>query len=216
MKFQKGEVILHQDDVPRCIYAVKKGVILVSNLTSHGDYRAISFELVDGIVPIGWIFSKTTKSLFYYSAHTDCELYAIDKASFLTQLVDNHAFTKSILNRMASSLVGARLRVDALEKPTARSKLLYMFRYMCLRYGTDIGKDTVRIEVPLTQQDVANYAGLTRETTSVELHKLKAEKVIRYEHMWYVVNTDKLNNVIEDEFNPGISIDTVSKLSEVL
>jgi CRP-like cAMP-binding protein len=58
----------------------------------------------------------------------------------------------------------------------------------------------VEIPLPITQQDVANFTGLTRETVSVELKKLATEKVVFSRNRNYVVLTDKLNELLDDEY----------------
>ena len=98
------------------------------------------------------------------------------------------------------------LAVKQAEKPTTSLKLLYMFRYFCLLYGKNTSPSHVRLLVPLTQQKIADHIGLTRETTNIELGKLKAKKIVSCKRGIYTVDTAKLNEQIEDEYNPGIAV----------
>lgn len=207
VKFSKGEIILHQDEIPRCVYSVKSGVVEETNITSCGCSQSISFEIIGDIFPKDWAFHKTDRTLFYYNAYTDCELYVINRDDFLTQLVYNIEFTNKMLKRMASTLIGARLQIDSLEKPNANLKLMYMFRYFCLMYGHDLKPNQVELLVPLTQQTIADHIGLTRETASIELNRLKARGIIiSCKQKIYVIDTEELAKQIEDEFNPGIYV----------
>ncbi|MDB5167370.1 MAG: hypothetical protein JWN26_515 [Candidatus Saccharibacteria bacterium] len=212
IKFAKGEVVFHQNEAPSCVYAIKNGVIKVSNISAEGDDQLISFEIIDDIVPICWAFSKTTKALFYYQAYTDCELYIMSKDAFESHSAENVGFANAMLSRQVGSYIGNMLQVDALEKTRAYTKLIYTFRYLCLRYGRDIKKDLVKIYVPLTQQEIANTTGLTRETTTLELKKLKEEKVISVRQKYYTVNTAKLDARIDDEYDPGITVNMLTKV----
>lgn len=206
IKFTKGETVFFQDETPKCIYIVKTGIVEIANSTSTGDSQSISFETVGDIIPKCWAFSKTTKTLFSYKAFTDCELYIIDKTNFIAQLTDNHEFANKVLGRAVSSLVGTRLHVEALEKPSANIKLLYMFRYFCLQYGEKVSENTVNIKLPLSQQDIADFSGLTRETTSKEIGILKNNKILVHKRKYYTIDIDKLNEAIDDEYNPGVSV----------
>ncbi len=212
VKFAKGEIILQQGEEPRYVYGIKSGVVKVSNLSAEGDDQLISFEIVDDILPLCWAFSTTSKALFYYQAYTDCELYTIDKSMFEDQLANNIAFTRAMLDRQVSSYIGNMLQVDALEKTRAYTKLLYTLRYLCLRYGRDVKTDLVKIFVPLTQQEIANTTGLTRETTTLELTKLRKQRIISVKHKYYTVDTAKLNTLIDDEYNPGITVNMLTKV----
>ena len=105
-----------------------------------------------------------------------------------------------------SSPLGARLKIDALEKPKANIKLLYILRYLCLAYGKKSNEDTVKIQVPLIQQQLADFAGFTRETATLLLNKLKIQKIISCDQKYYFVNIVELNNLIDDEYDPGLSV----------
>jgi CRP-like cAMP-binding protein len=207
LKVAKGDIIFQQSDIPTVGYAVKRGVIRVCNINASGAEKIISFKVTDEPLPICWLFSKTTTALFFYQAHTNCELYVIKKEDFNTHLHEDQDFGTAILDIMANAYVSANLQVDALVQTGASLKLLYAFRHLCLRYGKIIEEDRSRIQIPLTQQELANYTGLTRETTTLELNKLKAAGLVFYKHRYYTVNTKKVNDLIEDEYNPGVKSD---------
>lgn len=206
VKFSKGETIFLQGETPKNLYGIKSGVVEESNLTSDGNQQSIAFEIVGDIIPKSWAFSKTAKPLFDYTAFTDCELYVISKEDFLSQVAYNFDFTKKMLDRMVVSLMGARLKLDALEKPHASLKLSYTFLYLCYQYGTNVGTGIVMVQVPLTQQDLADFTGLTRETTNLELSKLKKGKVVVSDQKYYLVDIEKLNSKLDDDYEPGSSL----------
>lgn len=64
-------------------------------------------------------------------------------------------------------------------------------------------KHTVKILLPLTQQDLANFMGLTRETTSIELKKLQDQKILSYRQQKYTVHTNRLNELLDEEYDQG-------------
>jgi len=188
IKFAKGEIIFLQNQVPKCVYSIISGVVEESNSTSSGDYRSISFEIVGDILPKCCAFSKTNTTLFIYTAYTDCEMYVIDKEVFKAQLANDINFANKMLSRSTSSLLGARLKIDALEKPNATLRLLYMFRYLCLAYGKKSTDGFIKIQVPLTQQRLADFAGFTRETATLLLHKMKTQKIISSSEKYFYIN----------------------------
>jgi CRP-like cAMP-binding protein len=51
--------------------------------------------------------------------------------------------------------------------------------------------------LPLTQQDLANFLGLTRETTGVQLKALEQDGVLRYKRQRYMVNTSRLSAMVQ-------------------
>lgn len=205
-KYSKGEVIIQQGASPQCAYAVKRGIIKIYNLTVNGEEKSITYSLANEIFPVCWIFSKTKQALFYYQAYTDCELYVLNKESFEHHLRFNPRFTRALLDKQMNWYVNSVLQINALEQTKASNKLLHTFRNLCLRFGKDVRTDLVVIEIPLTQQELANLTGLTRETAAAELKKLKQQKVIVSNSKYYTVDTTLLNNLLDDEYNPGIYV----------
>ena len=183
-------------------------------MTSDGNKQSIAYEITGDIIPKSWAFSKTTKTLFNYTALTDCELYVISKDDFQSQIAYNLDFTKKMLDRTVVLLMGAKLKLDALEKPHAHLKLLYTFLYLCYQYGTKIGTDYVMIQVPLTQQDLADITGLTRETTNLELNKIKKDGIVNSDQKYYLVNIEKLNSKLDDNYKPDSSMSMLPHKNE--
>ncbi len=206
VKFSKGETIFLQGEIPKTLYSIKSGVVEESNLTVNGNQQSIAFEITGDIIPKSWAFSKTAKTLFDYTALTDCEMYVISKEYFQSQIACNIDFTRKILDRMVVTLLGAKLKLDALEKPHARLKLLYTLLYLCYQYGTNVVTGIIMIQVPLTQQDLADATGLTRETTNIEINKLKKEKVVTSDQKYYLIDIEKLNSKVDDAYEPGSSM----------
>ncbi len=202
-KVSKGEVILQQGETPEHGFAVKRGIIKITNVSGDGNEKIISFKITNDLFPVCWIFSKTNATLFYYQAHTDCELYTIDKEMIEHQLESEPEFVRSLLDKQVNDFISDSLQIDALAQSKASIKLLYMFRHLSLRFGRKMNNGFIRIQVPLTQSELASLTGLTRETTILELHKLKRSAVISSRHKYYTVNTDRLRNLIDDWYDPG-------------
>ena len=151
-----------------------------------------------------WIFGRSQTVLYYHQAHTDCQLYVIDRESILEHVAQNPSFSKYIFDTLVSAEMNRALQVEALEQSRAQLKLLYTFRHLALMNGVELKDGLVKINIPLTQQELANFIGLTRETTVLELRKLKRLMLIFREHKYYLVDTTKLDGLIDDEYDPGL------------
>ena len=205
IKIPKGEVILSQGDTPRYAYAIKSGYVKVCNVTHNGEEKILSFKTTEDIFPMSWIFSKTQQSLFYYCAHTNCVLYLVYKEAIQLQLKDDPLFARKVLNQHVNSHIHSDLQIEALEQSRASLKLFYTLRHLTLSHSNEIHSGFFRLTLPITQQDLANFTGLTRETIALELNKLKRESVIFLKNHIYTIHVAKLSEKIDDEFNPGIT-----------
>ncbi len=202
-KFLKGEIILCEGEVPPVVYVVKKGIVKNYNLTRDGQEKPIAFDLPLEFFPIGWAFNKLERCQYYYEAFTDCEVYCVTRDDLVHYVVDNPSVLKSTFNFFLTRYLNYHMRINALEQSKASDKVLNTLHFLCLRYGEDVKQDVVRIMIPLTQQDLANFMGLTRETTGIELKKLEKSGVLTYSRQNYIVRTDKLNTLLDDDYESG-------------
>ncbi len=204
--YKKGETILLQDQEPDMAYAVKVGSVRMYSLGSDGAVNSISFAVSGELFPMGWIFNKTRTTLFYYEAHTDCVVYLMDQQALLDAVDQNLALSRIFLDHQVNGYVGTSLQLKALGQPRANLKVIGMLHYLCLRYGKDVAPDRVRIAIPFTQDELAGLIGITRETTTNELLRLKAANVIVSKNKIYTVDTSKLEKLLDGDYDPGVTI----------
>jgi CRP/FNR family transcriptional regulator, anaerobic regulatory protein len=201
--FAKGEIILVQDEVPSTAYWIKQGVVKTYNLTRQGEEKPISFDIKDELFPVAWVFSKLPYSQYFYEAFTDCELYCVPKQLYIDFLRKNPNELFQVFDHFITRYMNYQMRINALEQSKASSKVLYTIHLLSLRFGKDHRENLVKVQLPLTQQDLANFMGLTRETTSMELKKLQDRGVIFYKNQNYSVKTDKLNELLDEDYSQG-------------
>lgn len=203
--FSKGEIILVEGEVPPYAYVVKRGVVKTYNLTAEGQEKPITFDMNNEIFPIGWVFSMIPSAQYFYEAFTDCEVYVIPREDLMQHLYSNTKAMQSLLETLVERHLQFQMRINALEQSKATHKVINTLHYLCLGFGKDVREHMVKVELPLTQQDLANFMGLTRETTGIELKKLEKQGIISYRRQNYIVRTDRLNEILDDEYDPGMS-----------
>ncbi len=211
--FEKGQLILCEGEVPASAYIVKTGIIKMYNLTSRGEEKPMALALAYDAVPFGWLFGKFKHAIYYYEAFTDTKAYVVPPEDYRNFILNNHDALQQAFHHTADMYIGSLMRINALEYSKASEKVVHMLHYLCFRYGRDVKEDVVKILIPLTHQDLANFLGLTRETTGIELKKLEKKGIITYNHQNYIVQTDKLNELLDEEYdlgrlsyNPNLSI----------
>lgn len=202
-RFEKGEIIVTQGEVPGCVYLLKKGVIKTYNLTSQGEEKPIAFNIMGDAFPEAWIFDKAKYAIYFYEAFTDCEIYCIPKNEYVAFLKGNPEALYAEYDRLVGKYMNDQLRVNALEQSKAAEKVLNTIHFLCLRFGREVKEHQVQILLPLTQQDLANFMGLTRETTGIELKKLQRKGILSYKKQNYIVHTDKLDDLLDEEYEIG-------------
>ncbi len=87
------------------------------------------------------------------------------------------------------------MRVGSLSQPSIHDKLVATLRYLGSRFGNGTTVDLHKIGLTLTHQDIAEMIGSTRETTSLELEKLRLLGYITYSRSCFVINTNELQSI---------------------
>lgn len=198
VRYKKGEIILFQDEVPRSAFAIKSGIVRAYTITSSYTERSISFSVKDEVLPVCWLFSKTDTTLFYYVAHVDCELYVVDREAFQRKVRESTSISYMLLARSIDAYVTKELQIASLEQLRAIDRILHTMSYLCSRYGLQLMDDVVRISIPLTQKDIASFAGLARETVATEISKISHKNIISRRSKFYTVNLTNLRAFIDD------------------
>lgn len=196
-KFDKDQILLVQDERPRDIFYVKSGFIKGYDINVDGIEQHIWLGAKADIIPYEWLFSAVDSTQLFYSAFTALEVYVVNRQELITFFTENPDVLLHVAHDLAAKLSELTDKLTATEKPKASEKIVYMLNILAKRFGdeNDAG-DKTQITVPLTQQDIANLLGLTRETVATELKKLKDKGYVYYDKWQFVVHTDKISELM--------------------
>lgn len=194
--FKQGEIILLSDIVPKHLYLIKTGYVRVYDITSDGDEKPVAFDAKGEIFPIAWVFGGIERTTYFYQALVDCELYEFTRKDFLEYLRLHPKVGTELYASMARRFASLQTRIYALGQSRATQKVLYTLLYLIDRFGKTTGQ-TVRLEIPLTQQELANFMGLTRETTNAELIALEKQKVLKRNGQFYTINRARFDKLLD-------------------
>lgn len=197
-KFSKGQPILEQGEKPQTGYVVKEGFVKTFDISPTGESLPLSFDHKYEILPIAWMFSHVSTAPYFYEAFTDCELWCVPREDFVNFLKDNANSQFLIFDFFINRyVVTQQMKMLSLEQAKATDKILYLLKFLTMRFGGGQQEGIVDIDVPLTQQDIASSAGLTRETASIELKRLEKLGIISYNRQEYKVDLSKLEDALE-------------------
>lgn len=199
--FARREVILQQGEMPEAAYILKRGIVKSYNLTPQGEEKPITFILKDEVFPLGFVLSRFETAQYYYEALTDCEVYMVPLEDYVRFLKTEPACLFELYRGLADRNVEYQMRINALEQSRASDKVLHTLHFLAHRFGKDVNQEIIRIELPFTQQDMANFMGIARETTAIELKKLERQDIIRYGHHTYTINMPRLVELVGEETN---------------
>lgn len=200
-RYARKRTILFQGETPQSVMLLQKGLVKVYGITSTGDQRTVTLLTEGDIFPMSWVFGKTAVCMYYYEAVTDCTVVLVTKEDYQAGLDADPALQKQIFDNYMSHYIGATMHVYALEQSHAQDKLVYILHFLVARFGEKMSDGRYVINLRLSHQDIAEMVGITRETTAVELHRLKEKKLIDYQKFTYIVDVPRLIRAVgSDEF----------------
>lgn len=209
MSFGAGSTILYQGEVPRSACVLVSGAVRVYAISSTGDEQIISFHVGGEFFPTPWIFKKAPSTVFFYETIAESTVAFVSRDQLISFLYGNQERINALVDYLTTNFAASEIRVNALEQPKARDKLLYTMYYLSQRYGRQLGSK-IYIPITLTHQNLAGMVGLTRETTAVELYKLKKLGVLDYKKQRYEVSHNKLLDYIDEDSFRSLSIKSLT------
>lgn len=197
-QYKSKQIVLYQGEAPRYAYYVASGVVRAYTVQQNGEEKIIDLYSEGDFIPFQWLYDVSTTSIFYYEAFTDVVAYSLAKDDIQDYISKNNVSQiKELIQRNSSLLI----RITSLEQTRAVDKIMLSLYYLIFRFGENAKNGEYKINIPLTQSDLARLIGLTRETTATELNRLKRKKIVSYKAKQYTVNRLNLERAMgEDAF----------------
>jgi CRP-like cAMP-binding protein len=128
-----------------------------------------------------------------------CKFYRLPRDVLFDAIQQSPAISSYMFEHYATSFIGSLLEINALEQSKGSEKIIHMLQYLLMRFPGKKEGDWHKIELRVTHQDLANMTGLTRETTSTELNKLRRKGIVEYANQHYSLNIPLLRSLLSSE-----------------
>ncbi len=205
-KYNADSTIINQGEVPKYACVLVEGLVSVFSISPQGDNQIVIYHVPGEFFPTAWIFGKSSNSLFFYEAVEDCTVAFIPREQLISFMLNKPEKMHAMLDYFTTNFAASMIRVNALQQPRARDKLLYTMYYLAQRYGNLSRGPHIRIPFNLTHQSLANLVGLTRETAATEMNRLKKEGILDYSSQTYTININKVLELIDEDSFKDINI----------
>lgn len=190
--FEKGQMILLKDEIPKGVYIIASGLVKTYTINESGEERLISIDSKGEDIPIGFTVGLITKSQYFYEAYRRCTLRVVPTTAYSRHLAENNESLLRRHVRITKILLSSLSRIEALEQSKASDKVAYTLLYIADKIGGRFLSNKTRLNLSITQQEIANALGLSRETTGIVLKKLELKNLLAHSRKSYVVYMEKL------------------------
>jgi len=173
-EFKNKQTVFLQEEESKNLYNITQGNIKIYKLLRDGRIQIIGF-----LYP-GDFFGSYKKGKYNYSAESigDVKLCVFKQEVLDNYLEKNMNLAKELLHMTSHELTLAQDRIGVLGKLNANQRMAAFFLNIS-KQRARIGWQDNPISLPMMRQDIADYLGLTLETVSRELTKLKTSNLIK-------------------------------------
>jgi CRP/FNR family transcriptional regulator len=171
----RGQCFIDEGEPASCFFNVTAGTAKLFKLLPDGRRQ------ITGFVGAGHFLGLAVSDIYAFSAEAiERVRYCKFQHARLRALLDDFPLMeKRLLEVAANELVAAQEQMLLLGRKTARERLA-SFVLMQSRQGMPCGHSRRRFTLPMTRSDIADYLGLTIETVSRTLTRLRVEGLIDF------------------------------------
>jgi CRP-like cAMP-binding protein len=174
-KYRKGQVLLLSGEKSQYVYHLLSGTVKQYDVSYRGDEVILNLFKPPAFFPMSGAINGSLNA-YILEAETDVEIRQAPVAHVVTFIKENPDVLYDLLSRVYRGLDGLLARMAYLMTGTASSRLMHELVIEGRRFGKPVaGGGSV---IALSEKDLGARAGLTRETVSREIGKLKKAGLI--------------------------------------
>lgn len=177
--YPKFEWVYQCEDPSQTMYLLLKGIIKIGN---HADDAR---EVIKSILNPGILFGElglvgeSKRQDFARVMNQEVHLVSIPVSAVKQLMQRNHALCLQLLETIGYRLRQVEKRMESLIFKDARARIIDFLKDSANQSGRRVGYETL-LKHCLTQQDIANITGTSRQTVTSVLNELRKENLIYF------------------------------------
>lgn len=191
-RLEPHQHLFHQGDNDRKIYKIESGLVRLYRLLSDGRRQIISLRFAGDVLG----FEAASERHCSAEAITHVRFRSLDQSSAYRRLRDEPALAPQLVSLLSKELENARGQIAVLNRRSAIEKLSAFILELHRRQ-----KNPPEIDLQLSRTDIADFLGLTIETVSRNLTKLRTKRIIQLPaiHKLVILDTERLEALAAGE-----------------
>lgn len=196
--FKKGEIICNEGHKSETLIIINEGKVKLSKLTKDGKEQIIHILSNGDFFGELNLFNDNESYNFSAYAISDVKICTLTKKKMDEILIENPNISLKILKEVTKRLAETETLAQNLATNDADIRIAHMILEFGEKYGIN-KKQSIEIKLPINREEMANYAGVTRETISRKLSKFEELNIIELvgNKMIIVKDEDALKELAE-------------------
>jgi CRP-like cAMP-binding protein len=174
---QRGTFLFQEGMEADELYIVMSGKIQISKITTDGRELSLRICGANDICGELTLFTDNPKYLLSARVLEEGEIVAIKKDVIESEIFQNPTLAFEFMKWMSDHFRKTQTKFRDLVLNGKKGALFSTLIRMTNSYGVE-KKEGILIDLPLTNQDLANFCGTSRESTNRILNDLKNDEII--------------------------------------
>lgn len=205
ISFKKDSQIIRAGEEPTGAFFLKKGYVKMSYIFENGVEIIFNIFKPGSLFPIIWVIGDV-ENLYYYQAMTDIDVIKSPKTEVIKLLDENPDILFNLTRRLVIGFDGLLINLRHILFGNSVVRVSSALYIMAKRFGKKKQGGKVLVDIKLTHQDIASLSGISRETASIAIKKLKRNGVVSQKRGYFFVNDiKKLEESLTEVLNVSIS-----------
>lgn len=184
----KKQMVQCSDDRFRpLVNVIKSGYVKRYTINNDGSIATQAIYGPNDVFPLSLIYEKLLNQnlyagpeVIYYETLTKAEIYSCETISLKEYIENEPAIYHDILVEIGVRTMSNIQRLENISLRSSIKRVAHQLVFLARQFGehSTTSVNSVKLSVPLTHQDIADILSLTRETVSVNMHRLKKLKLL--------------------------------------
>lgn len=178
-EISKFSSIYEEGMAPNEIYFLLEGIVKIG--THSDDGREAIKYILHPMAMFGemGLMGQEERMEFARSMNEDTYCLVVKVSDFKKLMRQNPLLSQQMLERVGKRLMRVEQRLESLIFQDARTRIIEFLKENALQRGRQVGYEML-FKHCLTQQDIANITGTSRQTVTSVLNELKKENLIHF------------------------------------
>lgn len=185
--YKKGEILIRAEEDPPGIFYLTRGKIRQYFISTNGTELVVNIFKPISFLPMSWAINSTNNK-YFFEAITDLEVYIAPRNDTIRFIKENPDVLFDLIRRVYKGTDGILNRMTHLMSGNAYARIITEIIIQSERFGI-YENDDIRLNI--SEAELAALSGMTRETVSREIKKLKDKNFVSYNAHELIVHSLK-------------------------
>lgn len=187
--YKKGEILVRADEDPSGIFYLTEGIVKQYAISARGEELIVNLFKPFAFFPMSWAINQTPNA-YYFEAETALEVWKAPREEAVNFVKTNPDVMFDLLSRVYKGTDGMLSRTVNLMSGEAYARVVTEIIITAKRFGKSHNRN---IELSISEKELANQAGMARETISREIKTLKEKGLVSFsQNLLVIPDLDRL------------------------